>query len=329
MTITTLVLLVAQVQMSRLADGVYAALQPERLRFWDANSVVIVGDSGVLVVDAQGNPVFARTLLEEIRKLTDKPVRAVIATHHHTDHIWSFDVYRKAFPAVELIGHRSLRNDVPELSAPQLKTEIEGLSAALAKAPEDLASKTGDERRELEQAIEEAQARLDALREIEVWPPSVTYTERLTLHDGRKVELHHFQGHTAGDTVLFLPAEKILITGDFVDEMPSGRRGYLLEWIQALDELERFDFEIPVPGHGAVHRGKDQLKLVRELLSTIVSEAETAVDAGRSLEELQASIELDRFRERLAGDDALKTRVYNRFIPQTVERAYQYFSASR
>ena len=151
----------------------------------------------------------------------------------------------------------------------------------------------------------------------------------MTLHDGRPIELLHFRGHTAGDTVVFLPEEKILITGDLLDEIPSGWRGFLPDWIEALDTLEAFDFDIVVPGHGGVHRGKDLLYLARDLLTTINEAARDAVAKGKSVDELKASIDLESIRERLVGDDALKNRVFDRFIPETIERAHQYFSESR
>jgi glyoxylase-like metal-dependent hydrolase (beta-lactamase superfamily II) len=94
---------VGAIELLQVAPGVYAALQPAERRFDDCNSAVIVTDVGVVVVDTQVDPQGARSVLGAIREKTDLPVRLVINTHWHSDHVQGNQVYRKAFPEAEII----------------------------------------------------------------------------------------------------------------------------------------------------------------------------------------------------------------------------------
>jgi len=97
--------------VDRLAEGVYAVIRQDAVGFMvDANNVFIVNDNDVVVVDANGAPGITREVVAALRKITSKPVRYVINTHWHDDHIRGNKVYRDAFPGVEFIGEDSLRD---------------------------------------------------------------------------------------------------------------------------------------------------------------------------------------------------------------------------
>src|SRR5882672_1607139 len=92
----------------KVADGVYAAIRTEPPGLTvNCNSVFIVNDDDVVVVDTNLTPVTAKEELAALRKLTSKPVRYVINTHWHDDHLMGNQVYRDAFPGVEFIAHNA------------------------------------------------------------------------------------------------------------------------------------------------------------------------------------------------------------------------------
>src|SRR6185369_14651859 len=98
--------LAAQFTVERLAPGVYATIRSEPPgQAFESNSVFIVGDSGVIVVDAQSNLSATREVLAALRRITRKPVTALILTHWHFDHITGAAVYRDSFPGVAIIAH--------------------------------------------------------------------------------------------------------------------------------------------------------------------------------------------------------------------------------
>ena len=133
--------------------------------------------------------------------------------------------------------------------------------------------------RSLEDAIARAEEMLPELEAIEVTPPSLTFAKQLTFHrGGRTIRLLHFEGHTLGDVVVHLPEDRIVITGDLVDEIPSGRRSFLKEWVESLNEVERLDFDFLIPGHGRVFEGKSQVRLVRALMERILEQVSQVVE---------------------------------------------------
>lgn len=318
-------------EIRRVADGVYAALQPEARRFNDSNSAILVNDRDVVVVDSQSNPATVRELVAEVRKLTDKPVRYVVNTHWHGDHTQGNQVYLEAFPGVEIIGHSTHAEDVAGRAAPFLEEQIgqyeEGIGAAeqwLATGEKaDGTALSEEEMAALPGRIERTRRHLDGLRSIRFVPPTITVDDKLVLHRGkRRIEILHFAAHTRGDLVLFLPEEKVLVTGDLLDDLPYGGHGYPSSWIRTLDALEELDFERVISGHGRVQEGKEQLVRVREMLKSLVEQV-AASAGGKTLEEVREAVDLSASRGALAGDDETAQRVFDAWLPELVERAYR------
>src|SRR5499427_7046644 len=97
-------------QTAKLADGIYAFIAPEsKTPFVSGNSLAVVGSDGVLVVDSTNVPSLARRMIGDIRKLTDKPVRVLVNTHWHPDHLMGNAAYQEAFPGVNIVSTRAMR----------------------------------------------------------------------------------------------------------------------------------------------------------------------------------------------------------------------------
>ena len=316
-----------------LAPGVYAALQPDDKRFDESNVVVVVGRDGVLVVDAPSDVAFVRRVCSEIRKLTDKPVRYVVNTHWHTDHTQGNAVYRKELgPDVAFVGHRTLVADVPERAQKQVRDRVTRLTERIPQAEAQLASGKDDdgteftpEKREQQlQAIARAKDWLERNRDVEFIAPTQPYAEEsttLSLGD-RTVVLRHVRAHTRGDTLVFLPQEKVLMTGDVLDILPYVGHGYPREWVAALRDIAALDFVAVVPGHGPIFRDRTQLTNELGYLEDLVAQVGKAAVAGRSLEETRADVDLSRWRKTLAGEDAAAQRFYDGVLDSAIERAY-------
>lgn len=316
----------------QLAPGVVAALQPEAERFNDSNSVIITTDQEVIVVDSQADADAVYALLRWIDEGTTKPVRFLVNTHWHSDHTQGNEIYRRAFPKdLTIVGHETLMEDIPGRAAAYVVEEIGRLESAIPEAEARLESgltadgkeMTEEEKKQLAVGIEGARERLEAYRQTRFLPPELTYRDRLVLRrPGRTVELLHFQAHTRGDTVVYLPDDKILITGDLLDDLPYGGHGYPGEWIRTLETLEALDFKIQVPGHGRVRQGKDHLRLVLRMLRSLVEQTRTAAAAGKTLEVTQAAVDLGEFRTLLAGNDPPAQQAFDAWMPETIARAY-------
>lgn len=309
-------------EIREVAAGVYAALQPAAGRFNESNSAILVNDRDVVVVDSQSRPALVRELIAEIRKLTDKPVRYLVNTHFHSDHTQGNEIYREAFPGVEIVGHSSLLADVPERAGGYLGEQIAAYDAAIAEAAATL--DRGDGPADLADRLARGREHVAGLRAITLVPPSLTVDDRLVLYRGeRRVEILHFRAHTRGDLVVYLPREKVLVSGDLLDDLPYGGHGYPSSWVETLDALARLDFERVISGHGGVQQGKEQLLRVRALIAGVIAQAGAAVAGGQSLEETQASVDLSAFRPGFVpeGDEAA-AKAFDEFMPALVERAY-------
>ncbi len=315
------------VEIVKVAEGVYAALQPAANRFNESNSVIVVNDTDVLVVDAQSSPAKVRALIGEIRRITDKPVRYVVNTHWHGDHTQGDFVYREEFPEVEFVGHATLSEDVPGRAAPQLREDNQKLAAAIAEAEKRLAGEgdplTDEERLDLQGRVERSKIRWADLESVRWIVPTLEVGEEFTLRRGsRSIRILHRPGHTRGDLILHLPQEKILVTGDLIDDLPYGGHGIPSQWLASLKSLEELEFDSMITGHGQIHRGKEHLRLITRLVQTIVEGAARAAGEGLDLEQAKKSVDLSSFREVLAKDDAA-SRAFDFFMDAAVERAYR------
>jgi glyoxylase-like metal-dependent hydrolase (beta-lactamase superfamily II) len=320
-------------QVVEVAEGVLAVLQPAERRFDDSNTVVVTLGDALLVVDAQATLEATRSTIAAIREHSALPVRWLVLTHWHGDHVQGASAYREAWPEVEVVGHASLLEDIPRRAeraldedAETLATAITDAEACLARGVDRQGSALGEEgRATLASQIEAARGRLAGMRSVPrpFAVPDLTYEDERTIGlGGRTVHLHHRVGHTRGDTVVWIPDVGVLATGDLLDDLPFGGHGYPGSWVAALRGLEELPVEVIVPGHGAVRHGGEHLALVRAMFESIVEQVAVAVAAGTALEEAQARIDLDGFRRALVGDDAVAARAWEAFIPATVERAW-------
>jgi glyoxylase-like metal-dependent hydrolase (beta-lactamase superfamily II) len=320
----------AQLRTQKLADGVYAILQPAERRFDDSNSAVILLDDGVFVVDTQVSPLSALAVLAEIRKLTDLPVRWVLNTHWHGDHVQGNQVYLTAFPHAEFIAHTSTADDIRGRAMPAHEADLRDVPPWLERARATLEAgvlngQTLDDaqKEQLRGRIERRQAYLDGARSITSFvTPTRLFDDSLTIASGRQVHLMHRAGHTRGDVAVWIPEAKVLITGDLIDDLPFTGHGSPNALLETLRDFDRFDFTAMIPGHGPVRTDHQHLRDVQAFLASIIEQTGTAVSAGLTLEDTQKKIDLSEHRPRFVTDD-VSARYWGFFTAEAVRRAWE------
>jgi glyoxylase-like metal-dependent hydrolase (beta-lactamase superfamily II) len=270
--------------ITRLAESVYAIQhQP------NGNTTVIIGDRQVFVVDSCFLPSAAREDIAQIRKWTDKPVSFVLNTHFHNDHNLGNRIYMDAFPALTIIAHAETKKDMDMFGPGSLGREEKGKSAILqmqksGKAP-DGTDLTEDDRKQLKDALVHQEAVIAELKDIRFQSATLTFNHDFTIDLGnREVQVKFLgRGNTSGDAVVYLPREKIVVTGDLVvHPIPYFYDGYPVEWIQTLENLAALDAGTIVPGHGPVMcRGPDERKASGHLARS-VSESRRCQRRSRS-----------------------------------------------
>ncbi len=314
-------------EIQELAPGVYAALRKHPpLMSFDPNNVFIINDEDVIVVDANASLAATKELLAALRKLTNKPVKYVINTHWHDDHIVGNQVYREAFPNVEFIAHASTLTDRPTIGETNRQQMLAGGKAYVARLRslvEQNKSLAGTELSEEERInyrsdIAWLERALTEALQVKIILPTLTIEDRLTLQRGaRTIEVRHLgRGHTGADLIVYLPKEGILITGDLVVwPVPLvGSTSFPAAYSSTMEKLLTLPAKIIVPGHGPVLRDKEHLKLMARLLASLKDQTAAAVARGETLEQAHKSVNLLEFRNLFAGDSMMKRILFGDYV---------------
>jgi cyclase len=318
------------VHTQRVAEGVWAVLQPAARRFDDSNATVILVDDGVLVIDTQSSPLGALAVLAQIRLLTDKPVKWVLNTHWHGDHVQGNEVYRDSFPDVEFIAQATVPADIRERAMPAHADDLKNVPGWLGRAHAALDAGAADgqtlsaaEMDQLRGQIERREVYLENLKALHDFVlPTRTFEDTLTLGTRPVVRLIHRGGHTRGDVAVWLPESRVLVSGDLLDDLPftgHGSPAALLETLRFFESLHPAAF---IPGHGSVRTDDAHLHHVQSLFESITAQAKAGVEDGLSLEETQRRVDLSAHRDWFVTDDA-SARYWGFFTAEGVRRAWE------
>jgi glyoxylase-like metal-dependent hydrolase (beta-lactamase superfamily II) len=323
------------VVVTPLGNGVYAATRAEPLALAvNANSLFIVNDDHVVVVDAQFTRQATAENIAALKRITSKPVRFVINTHWHDDHVAGNQVYQDSFPGVRFIATTNTRKDLIDLGRPNRTGQVQGAPPLLDRFERllelglgaDSTAATQMERESLSSAVRVMRqyiAENTGYREV---LPDSTFERLVTLRSsGRTIEVHWFgRGNTRGDAVTYLPAERIVSTGDLlVAPVPFAFGSYPGEWLAVLDSIKALQPRILMPGHGPVMRDLTYLNTVHRMISTARQQTAAAVANGLSADSAMATVRLEGLRDEIAGSEKQMRVMFASFFRRPiVERAY-------
>jgi len=268
--------------MREIAPGVYAYFLAGGGWFLSNAGLIVGGDCSV-VIDSFGTIGFNQDFLSEIEKVTDKPIRYLVNTHHHGDHIYG----NHLFTGATAICHTGCREEILKTGQPNpelLSQRFRGLDF------------TG----------------------VRMTPPDITFEKQLTIYlDEREIQLLYYQpAHTVGDIIAWLPRESVIFAGDllFLYSTPLCMQGSFAGWIDVLKAMIDLNARVYIPGHGP-QCGKDGVLECLNYLLLLVGEGRKRFDAGMSAQDAAKDIELGRYRkwanwERVAANVA---RLYAEF----------------
>jgi glyoxylase-like metal-dependent hydrolase (beta-lactamase superfamily II) len=314
-----------------IADGIYAFISPETSGpIPSGNVVAVIGDGGVLVVDSGRFPALARRIVAEIRAKTGQPVRYLVHTHWHLDHVTGDGEFRAAFPDMIILATDFTRRKMIEKQVPYLKDiqkndlayvqDIEALLQREKALPEE-------KRRYLLQEVADIRMEAAELAGARIVEPDLTFDREITVHLGRRDVRIAFlgQGNTEGDTVVFVPDSKVVVTGDLlVSPVPYAYGCHPAAWVATLKTLIASDAATIVPGHGSVMHDWEYAKRVMAVLEAIRAQVGEAVRQGASLDDVRKRVDLARFEKDFAGDDFGRAKAFRDFfVLSAIERAYQ------
>lgn len=300
-------------QLIKVADGVFAAIaKPGGLA--SGNAGFIIGDGGVLIVDTFSTPVAIEELLGEIAKQTDKPVRYAVNTHYHLDHSGGNQVL--AARGVPIIAHDNVARWQTTKNRKFLPSS-EDLQKRRADAVKQL-SETPEDQKEKRAQLERQVRRFDALLQIKLTNPSITFSTGTThLYLGsREVLLFSLPGHTGGDVLVFVPDADVMFMGDmgWSRTLPNLVDATVNDWIPSLDKvLTNHSKAKFVPGHGSVATAAE-IRDFRDYLDDLRSRVKKGIADGLTIEQAKDQLKLP---------DKYKGLAFQSFAQPNVEDMYK------
>lgn len=279
---------------TKIADDVYFATSNGKMSVW-SNSVVIICQNEVILVDSCVSPAAARALVADIKTLTDKPIGYVINTHYHFDHAHGNQVFG---PGVEIIGHKYTREQLmgDVLHSKTYLSFTGNLPEQIQALHNQIASETNSEKRdELARNLNLISDFHRALAEVKPTPPNLTFNDRMSLIKGdREIQILYLgRGHTGGDIFVYLPKEKVLCTGDFLTPSLSYMGdAYVDEWDDTLEKLKSIDFEIILPGHRAPMKTGEKIDHFQAYLRDLWQKTVVMRAKGATADEVAEKIDL-------------------------------------
>ncbi len=283
-----------QISFDRLSDHAYAYTAEG-----DPNTGIVIGDDAAMVIDTQATPVMAQDVIRRIRAVTDKPIKYVVLSHYHAVRVLGASGYKPE----HVIASRDTYDLIVERGEADMKSEIERFPR-LFRAVESVPGLT--------------------------WP-TIVFEQHLTLWLGKlRVDIMQLgRGHTKGDTVVWLPQEKILFSGDLVEygATPYTGDAYLTDWPATLDAVAALKPEKLVPGRGASLMTPQDVKAgldgTRAFITEMFSSVKRGAAAGKDLRTV--------YKETYA---TLKPKfggwvIFDHCLPFDVTRAYDEATAHR
>lgn len=231
----------------------------------DPNTGVVIGDDSVMVLDTQATPVMAQDVIRRIREVTDKPIEWVVMSHYHAVRVLGAEGYR-ASGLRNIVASRATLNMITERGEADKASEI-GRFPRLFRAVESVPGLT--------------------------WP-TVVFDHELIIKLG-KVEVRLIQigrGHTAGDTIAWLPEEGVVFSGDLVEygATPYAGDAHFADWPATLDKVAALDATALVPGRGDALVGRDKVKEAidgtRGFIADLYGSVRAGVAAGHDLKRI-------------------------------------------
>lgn len=301
-------------KITKLADGVYE-IEHQGGPSASGNTTVIIGERQVFVVDSCFLPSAAREDIAQIRQWTDKPVGYLLNTHFHNDHNNGNKTYLDAFPSLAIIAQEETKKDMDLIQPGNIERMPGQLAATIAALKQgklkDGRTLSEDEKKQVQGLLPGLEKQEAEFKTLVYQSPTLIFTDKLDIDIGnREIQVRHLgRGNTPGDTIVYLPREKVLVAGDLlVHPIPYTYDGYPAEWVQTLQNMAQLDAEIIVPGHGPVLHGKAYLYLVTDLLKSAVEQMRARIrqighPGFHSLDEVKGSVDLTPFRAKFAGDD--------------------------
>ena len=301
-----------------IAPGVTVLHQNDEFHVQPRGNVTIVEQTGgYVLVDSGGSPAAADQLIEVLARNTGKPLKAIILTHWHGDHVLGVSRLLERWPAALVIGTTSTRDMLsdrktdrfmPGSDAAANATFMKNVDEAVAYldgAARDM-NLLPEERAGFARAAVEYRQYGHEMKSARRTPPTVLLEDTIILKDEtHPVEIRFFgRANTAGDAIAFLPKQRIVATGDIVvSPIPFGSNTYPSEWIKALERIRALRFDTMVPGHGRPTKDRVRIDTLIAMLKHVRSNVAPFAHDQTPESEVLKKVDLSQSEAAIAGKD--------------------------
>ena len=220
----------------------------------------------------------------------------MVNTHFHYDHTDGNSIFG---PEVEIIGHEYVRHAIADLDVlhrEPFKTAMANMPIQVDALKKQIADEKDSAKRALfEKQLAAKQADWEEFKTLKPTPPNVTYSSKMTVYQGqREIRLLFLgRGHTQGDTVVYLPKERIVCTGDLMESQPAYMGDAMFdEWITTLDALKEINFDTVLPGHGVPFHEKSLITAFQSYLKDFMSRVAALRKQGLTAEEAAPKVDM-------------------------------------
>lgn len=315
----------------------YPKINPYR---WVTSNVIVIENSNdVVVVDSGLLPSAAEAAIAEIKKITSKPVKYLLNTHWHGDHWQGNEAYVKAYPGIEIVASAEGRDGIATNGRAWVDIYYKKYFAAAISNYENLlknksysdGKKISDEElTKIKEGLEDFKKDLEEMKTVNSTLPTITYSDKFFVYRGdREIQIHYLGfGNTTGDAIVYLPKEKVLITGDMVVyPSPYESGAFSKEWMLALEKLKSFPFNFMIPGHGEVQTDASYIDFLDALFKEIIKQVNQAwLNGTTQVEEAQKIVTHESVITVVGKDNRFKEFIKNldtSFVASAVKTALQ------
>lgn len=293
----------------------------------ESNSGLVECRDQLVVVDTQSNEATTRRVLAAIAKHSDKPVRYVINTHWHDDHIVGNRLYRDAFPGVRFVAHRQSSTYLPNDGKKNrdkfhqaIPDVLAGLRATLQSGKTRAGKPLTDEQRaSLESDIRLGEGYLTVPNDFAPVLADIPVHDKFEIREGGCAidVLALGNAHTSGDLVVHVADARAVFVGDIVGwpvPLVGADQSRVREWSGTLQRIRQLGAKVIVPGHGPVMRDYAHLERISSLMATITQRVDEARARGETLEAARGRIDLSDLRRQFAGDSPVHAALFDAYV---------------
>jgi len=322
----------------QVAPGIHLlATPPEFLGPAIGNVTIIEQADGLVVIDTGATLAHGRAITAYIRSITRKPVKAIVFTHWHNDHPLGVAALREAWPSARIIATEATRAGIlgpaatsvgrqwDERYETQMLNQIQDSLGRIVTLRANPAN-TDAQRARYDRMAGEMRAFASGFRGTVLIPPTELLAGELLIDDSeRPVRLMHLgRANTDGDTIAWLPRQRIVVTGDIVvSPSPFGFFSFPESWIGVLQQLKSLDFATLIPGHGEPQADAAYLDRLIATITDIRVQVGPLARQGLSLDETRQRVNFAPSLDQWGTTPRLRATFEGYWLTPMVENAWR------